>query len=84
MSEAVAGLAAEIIAALGEAAGMAAEGSVSLVSVTLDSLSDGEARPLRFETGVDRKTRTLVFLNARAYRGDDMVMTATAVYAISR
>jgi alkylhydroperoxidase/carboxymuconolactone decarboxylase family protein YurZ len=57
--------------------------NVSLVSMTLDVLNDAVAKDeVRFETELDRKTRTLVFINATATRGDTGVLKATSIYRI--
>lgn len=58
--------------------------SVALVSVTFDQLNSAEPdQPVRFETRLDRKTRTLVFLSGTALSGDLGVLKATAIYRIS-
>ncbi len=82
MSEATRRLAGEMMQVLEAAAAETASADVSLVSITLDATGEiGEAAPT-FDIAVDRKTRTLVFLNARALEGDAPVMTGTAVFAI--
>ena len=51
--------------------------------MTLDVLDGGVAgSETRFETELDRKTRTLVFINAIATRGDAGVLKATSIYRI--
>ena len=56
---------------------------VELVSTTMDVTADlSEGGTLTFETEVDRRTRTLVFLHGAAKRDGQAVMTATAVYRI--
>lgn len=82
MSETVSALAGEMVTALEAAASEAVGSTVSLVSVTLDSLGEPAGSEPRFETAIDRKTRTLVFLNGKAHFGHDAAMTATAVFAI--
>jgi len=60
-----------------------AGGEVIPVSVTVDVT--GEAKPgetLTFESDIDRKTRTLVFINGTAMQGDTPLLKATAVYRI--
>ncbi len=82
MSEVVRSLAGEMMQVLEAAAAETASAGVSLVSITLDATGEiGESAPT-FDIAVDRKTRTLVFLNARALEGDAPVMTGTAVFAI--
>jgi len=75
---------AAIRAVLDRAASQTASGAaVSLVSMTLDVLDgDGAGQETRFETELDRKTRTLVFINATATRGDTGILKATSIYRI--
>lgn len=77
-------LTAAIRAVLDRAASDVAGGAaVSLVSMTLDVLDgDVAGSETRFETELDRKTRTLVFINAIATRGDAGVLKATSIYRI--
>ncbi|MEO0815709.1 MAG: acyl-CoA thioesterase domain-containing protein [Pseudomonadota bacterium] len=82
MSEATRHLAGEMMQALETAAAETANADVSLVSITLDVTGDIGTAPVTYNIAVDRKTRTLVFLNARAFDGDTPVMTGTAVFAI--
>ncbi|MCF6329377.1 MAG: hypothetical protein L3J02_06220 [Henriciella sp.] len=59
-------------------------GTVIPVSVTVDVT--GEAQPgetLKFESSVDRKTRTLVFIGGVAMQGGTRLLKATAVYRIA-
>ena len=82
MSEVVRSLAGEMMQVLEATAAETASAGVSLVSITLDATGEiGESAPT-FDIAVNRKTRTLVFLNARALEGDAPVMTGTAVFAI--
>lgn len=69
---------------LDHAAGaLAADERTALVSLTLDELGPvvaGEA--VRFETRLDRQTRTLIFMSAEARSGTSAVLKATAIYRI--
>lgn len=82
MSEATRRLAGEMMQVLEAAAAETASADVSLVSMTLDATGEIGGEPVTFDIAVDRKTRTLVFLNARALEGDAPVMTGTAVFSI--
>lgn len=82
MSEAVRRMAGEMMQVLESAAAETASADVSLVSITLDATGEIDGSPVTFDISVDRKTRTLVFLNARALEGDVPVMTGTAVFSI--
>ncbi|MEL6753265.1 MAG: acyl-CoA thioesterase domain-containing protein [Pseudomonadota bacterium] len=82
MSEATRRLAGEMMQVLEAAAAETANADVSLVSITLDATGEVSAATVTYDIAVDRKTRTLVFLNARALDGDAPVMTGTAVFAI--
>ena len=65
------------------ASAAADDGEVQPVSVTLDvtgSLDDAAA--LDFSAAIDRRTRTIVFLNGRATQDGTTVVTATAVFRI--
>lgn len=65
----------------GRAAGESA--AVSPVSVTLDTTgAPGAGDPVRFEAGLDRRTRTLVFAHGRAVQAGDTLLTLTGVYRI--
>ena len=77
-------LTAAIRAVLDHAASDVAGGAVvSLVSMTLDVLDgDASGQETHFETELDRKTRTLVFINATATRGDTGKLKATSIYRI--
>ena len=75
-------LAALMVRQLTEAMEQEAGAPLRLVSITLDVTGPmGEDAP-RFETGLDRRTRTLVFCNGRAMYDAGLVMTATAVFAL--
>lgn len=66
------------------AAGAAADGAeVHPVSVTLDITGSLDAAAaLDFSASIDRRTRTIVFLNGSATQGETTVVTATAVFRI--
>ncbi|MEM1150874.1 MAG: acyl-CoA thioesterase domain-containing protein [Pseudomonadota bacterium] len=82
MSSAIQSLSADMIGVLSETAAEIAGNPVSLVSLTLDVVGEISGQPSRYETDLDRNTRTLVFLNARAMDGDSPVLTGTAVFSI--
>ncbi|MEM1105491.1 MAG: hypothetical protein AAGH87_03800 [Pseudomonadota bacterium] len=86
MTAPVADLAAAMVAALEETAMEASGGAVTLVSVTLDvtgPVGGGGDTPPVFEAAIDRKTRSLIFLNARAMAGAGPVMTGTAIFSLT-
>lgn len=67
-----------------EAKALQSDQSVALVSMTFDQLNGAEPdQSVRFETRLDRKTRTLIFFSGTALSGDLGVLKATAIYRIS-
>ena len=67
------------------AASAAADGAqVHPVSVTLDMTGPLDAGTvLELSAAIDRRTRTIVFLNGNATQGETTVVTATAVFRIA-
>ena len=67
------------------AAGAMANAEITPVSITQDCTAPVRAGlPVTFETGIDRRTRTLIFANGRALQEGTVVMTLTGVFAIPR
>ena len=77
-------LAVDLMAAIRAASDAAcAPDTLELVSVTLDVSARIEApAKATFETRIDRRTRTILFVGGSASVGGKVVMTATAVYSI--
>ena len=72
---------AALVAKLDETAGAEAGGQCVLASATLEMLSSGAIS--RIETGLQRKTRTLMFTAAEAFAADGArIATASAVHKI--
>jgi hypothetical protein len=67
-----------------KAAGAVTGSPLTPVSVTQDTTASATpGQPVIFTTGMDRRTRTLVFANGRAEQGGQVVMTLTGVFAIT-
>ncbi|MEM9738723.1 MAG: acyl-CoA thioesterase domain-containing protein [Pseudomonadota bacterium] len=84
LSTSVQKISSDLIGVLDAAAAKQAGAHVSLVSITIDVVGALGEGPFEFDTIVDRKTRTLVFINARAVSGGVPVMTGTAVFSIQK
>ncbi|MCR9270556.1 MAG: hypothetical protein ACX94B_07620 [Henriciella sp.] len=60
------------------------DGSLHTVSVTFDASSEAiSGSDVRFESRIDRKTRTLVFASGLASQGDRHLLKATVVFRIA-
>lgn len=77
-------LALDLMAAIrADAETRCAPDKVELVSVTIDVTGADVTGTPEFTARVDRKTRTVLFTGGSATCGDQIVMTATAVYRIA-
>lgn len=60
------------------------DGALHTVSVTFDASSEAiRGSDVRFESRIDRKTRTLVFASGLASQGDRHLLKATVIFRIA-